>query len=114
MLAKTYRIKEAKDYNIIYKYGKKTLGRYIIVYILANQLEYNRFGIVTSKKIGKAVIRNKAKRRLRAIVSTNMDKIKTSYDIVIVARYKIAGIDYKILNKDFIKVMGKSGLWCEN
>ena len=114
MLAKKYRIKSSKEYNSIYRNGKKVLGKYIIVYILTNKLEYNRFGIATSKKIGKAVIRNKAKRQLRAIISNNMNKLRTSYDIVIVARYKIGSIDYELLKNDFDKVMGKSGLWCEN
>lgn len=111
MLAKKYRINQNKEYNAIYNNGEKVIGRYIIIYILANNLDYNRYGIVTSKKIGNAVIRNKAKRRLRHIVKINMENIKTSYDIVIIGRYKISETDFKLIERDFMIVMRKLGLW---
>ena len=114
MLAKEYRISKTKDYNLVYKNGKKIWGRYIIVYILKNKLGHNRYGIVTSKKIGKAVTRNKAKRQVRSIISLHMAKIKTSYDIVIIGRHSIGNTDFELVNKDFIITMRKSGLWCEN
>ncbi|HZK42851.1 MAG TPA: ribonuclease P protein component [Syntrophomonadaceae bacterium] len=114
MLAKDNRISKTTDYNNIYKNGKKIPGKYIITYILNNDLGHNRYGIVTSKKIGNAVIRNKAKRRLRSIIRLNMKKIKPSHDIVIIGRYKIRGIKFALLSKDFITVMRKSGLWCKD
>lgn len=114
MLAKEYRINQSRDYNNIYKNGKKVPGRYIIVYILENGLGFNRYGVVTSKKIGNAVNRNKIKRQLRAIIKNNLDKIKTSHDIVIVGRHKIGGTEYDLLENDYRIVMRKSGLWCEN
>ncbi len=114
MLAKHYRISNSADYNTIYKNGKKVPGRYIIVYILKNDLGYNRYGLVTSKKVGNAVIRNKVKRQLRSIIKVNMPYLKTSFDIVLVGRYKIGGTPFDLLEKDFTIVMRKSGLWCEN
>lgn len=113
MLAKEYRINSSRDYNNIYKNGKKVSGRYIIVYILDNECGFNRYGVVTSKKIGNAVVRNKVKRQLRSIIKGNFDNVKTSHDIVIVGRYKISGVKYDLLNKDFMIVMRKSGLWYE-
>lgn len=113
MLAKGFRISESRDYNNIYKNGKKVPGRYIIVYILDNELGFNRYGVVTSKKVGNAVIRNKIKRQIRSIIKNNLNNIKASHDIVIVARHKISGVEYDLLNKDFMVVMRKSDLWCE-
>lgn len=114
MLAKQYRVSNSADYSSIYKNGRKIPGRYIIVYLLKNDLGYNRYGIVTSKKIGKAVVRNKIKRRLRAIIKDNMPKVKTSFDIVLIGRHKIGGTPFDLLEKDFTIVMRKSGLWGEN
>jgi len=110
MINKEYRINKKKDYHNIYKHGKKTHGKYIIVFIKENKFPYNRFGIVTSKKVGNAVTRNRAKRQLRAVIAKNMDKINVHYDIVIVTRYNIKNILFAIIEKDFLFVMRKASL----
>jgi ribonuclease P protein component len=110
MLSKERRISKGRDYNNIFKNGKKIPGRYIIVFITGNNLGRNRFGIVTSKKVGNAVVRNRAKRQLRAIVKNGWEKVKDGYDIVIVARKNIDGVVYDLLVRDFYIVMRKADL----
>ncbi|HHW62307.1 MAG TPA: ribonuclease P protein component, partial [Syntrophomonadaceae bacterium] len=58
MLDRHNRIYEKKDYNSLYRTGRRIAGKYIIVFIRDNSLERNRFGFVCSKKVGKAVVRN--------------------------------------------------------
>lgn len=103
-------IKSNKDYRVIYKYGKKYHGRYIIVFIKENDCGYNRFGIVTSKKIGNAVVRNRAKRQLRAILFNNKEKMATGFDMVIVARFSIKGAISNSIEKDFLNLIRKARL----
>ncbi|MGI5920333.1 MAG: ribonuclease P protein component [Syntrophomonadaceae bacterium] len=110
MLSKEKRINKGKDYNNIFHYGKKIPGRYIIVFIQENNLGRNRCGIVTSKKVGNAVIRNRAKRQLRAIISNGWETINDGYDIVIVARKNITTAVFNQLVRDFYMVMRKAGL----
>lgn len=110
MLSKENRISRSAQYSSIYKYGKKTPGRYMIAFVIPNQLENNRFGIVTSKKLGKAVARNKVKRQLRAIVHKGWDKLKPGYDVVIVARKNLPGTSFVLVERDFFIVMRKAGL----
>jgi ribonuclease P protein component len=111
MLNKKYRISNRKDYNYIYKNGKKIQSRYIIVFLAANNLEYDRFGIVTSKKVGNAVLRNKAKRRLRSIVQAHLPDLKTGFDLVIVARFNIKETIYAVLERDFLNAAKKANLF---
>jgi len=111
MLKKEYRIKKTKEYENIYKYGKKFPGKYIIVFIRENNLKNHRFGVVTSKKIGNAVKRNQIKRQLRAVISGKIDEIKGHNDIVIVARYNAADAAFKNLERDFSIVMRRAGLF---
>lgn len=110
MLNKKFRISSTKEYNNIYNNGKKIQGRYIIAFCQKNSNEYNRFGIVTSKKIGNAVARNRAKRRLRAIVNSSQHEISEGYNIVIIARYNIGNAAFENLKKDFFIIMRKAGL----
>lgn len=110
MLSKEKRINKGRDYNNIFKNGKKIPGRYIIVFITKNSLGRNRCGIVTSKKVGNAVVRNRAKRQLRSIVNNGWEKIKDGHDIVIVARQNINGAVFDLLVRDFYIVMRKADL----
>ena len=52
----------------------------------ANELARNRYGIVASKHIGIAVVRNRIKRRLRAALANTHPRLRQGYDIVVVAR----------------------------
>ena len=110
MLNKKYRVSSKEDYNHIYKNGKKIQAKYIIVFLAANNREYDRFGIVTSKKVGHAVQRNLAKRRIRAIIKNHLPTLKPGFDLVIVARYNIKDALYAALEKDFLNAIKKARL----
>lgn len=110
MLKRQNRIYENKDYNFIYKNGKRIAGKYIIIFIRKNTLNINRFGIVCSKKVGKAVIRNRAKRQLREIIRKNMDQLHTGYDIILICRSSIRGEAFKDIEKDFLNLMKRARL----
>lgn len=114
MLKKELRINTKKEYNNIYKYGKKIPARYIIVFIMNNYQDKNRFGVVVSKKVGNAVHRNRIKRQLRAIVKDKLEGLKGGYDIVIIARKTSKNTLYDLLEKDFLQVMKRAGLCLKN
>ncbi len=69
MFKKIYRISQKKDFDKIYKTGKKVKGEFGMLIGLENtDLSNCEFGIVIGKKIGKANIRNKFKRRIRYVI----------------------------------------------
>lgn len=111
MLKRKFRVSTSNEYKHLYNSGKKISGKYIIVYILGNSLGYCRFGIVTSKKTGKAVIRNRVKRQLRSIIERNIDNLQGSYDIAVIGRYNISEAEFQLLFDDFKQVMRKAGIW---
>jgi ribonuclease P protein component len=111
MLHKKWRITRGKEYGYIYKTGRRITGKYIIVFIKENNLDYNRFGIVTSKKIGNAVTRNRAKRQLREVIRKNMQMIRPGYNLVIIARFNMKEPIFDMIEKDFLRIMKKASLW---
>ncbi|MEA1961539.1 MAG: ribonuclease P protein component [Bacillota bacterium] len=108
MLNKKYRINKKYDYDYIFKNGKRVSGKYIIVFIKTNELQHSRFGIVCSKKVGNAVIRNRSKRLMRAILHHNMDVFVKNYNMVIVCRVSIKDAQYKQVEDDFLSVVRRA------
>ncbi len=56
------------------------------MYIVRNNEDENRLGVTVSKKVGKAVIRNKVRRRIKESYRSLELNIKKGYDIIIIAR----------------------------
>lgn len=110
MLGKEKRISRSYDYNNVYKNGRKTAGKYIIAFVAPNFMERNRVGFVASKKVGKAVMRNRAKRQLRAIVQNEWSGIKPGYDLVIIVRKNFPDASFDLIKKDFSIVIRRAGL----
>ncbi len=98
------------QFQKLYKKGKSAIFPVLIVYVRKNGQSFNRLGITASKKIGKAVIRNRAKRRIRELYRTNLPNLKTGYDFVIVARTKTAEAPYSLLLSSFLSAMKNLGV----
>ena len=81
-------IKENKDFRRIYAKGKSYASGILVTYVIRNRTRDVRIGITTSKKIGKAVLRNRSRRIIREAFRELADSVKPGYDIVFVARAK--------------------------
>lgn len=83
---------------------------YMVLYARRNRTDTNRVGITVGKKLGKAHIRNRARRRLREIYRLNEEKFTPGWDIVIVARSKSVEAEFAKLTKSFLTLAKKAGL----
>ncbi|HZK22236.1 MAG TPA: ribonuclease P protein component [Oscillospiraceae bacterium] len=81
-------LKRNCDFRRIYARGKSAVSPALVVYYMKNYTKGNRVGFTTSKKIGNAVVRNRARRVLKEGLRSVMPDIKTGYDFVLVARNK--------------------------
>lgn len=98
------------QFKKLYKKGKSAVFPQMVMYARKNGQNVNRLGITASKKIGKAVVRNRAKRRIRELYRTNLKNLKTGYDFVIVARARTAGEPYSKLSAAFLSAAGELGV----
>ncbi|MDR1617383.1 MAG: ribonuclease P protein component [Syntrophomonadaceae bacterium] len=109
MLAKSYRIRSGKDYKILYDKGKKINGKYLFAYVVNKGVNScNRYGIVAGKKVGKAVVRNLNKRRLRAIIKKYQSRFDGGKDVVLIIKKNITQADFQSLEKDFLILMNRA------
>ncbi len=99
-------VKEKKDFDKAFKLRKQITSKYAYIYIKENDVNNYRFGICVSKKIGKAVLRNKVKRRVKDI----LDKSKLHFDAkdyIIVLKKSVKDAKYFELKEDLIDILKK-------
>ncbi len=96
----TTALKLNKDFRRLYYKGKSIACGYVVVYVGKNRLSSNRLGLTCGKTVGKAVTRNRVKRLMRESYRLCEIRLKTGYDIVIVARVKAAGKSLDAIGKD--------------
>ena len=83
---------------------------YLVLYARPNRLGLNRVGITTGKKLGHAVVRNRARRRLREIYRINEARFKPGFDIVVVARSRCINGDFQKLTQAYLSLAKKAGI----
>ena len=86
---------------------------YLVFYARPNRLGINRVGITTGKKLGHAVVRNRARRRLREVYRLNEALFKPGFDIVVVARHRCVDADFKKLTAGYLSLAEKAGILLE-
>ena len=82
-------LNQNSDFRRVYARGKAYANPALVSYVLRNRAGICRIGITSSKKIGNAVQRNRARRVIRAATEM-LPEIRGGYDIVFVARTKTA------------------------
>ncbi len=82
----TCRIKQNKLFSALYRKGTSIVGKACVVYFRKNGKPFNRMGVASSKKIGNAVKRNRARRVIRAAYRLSEKDFPIGYDFIFVAR----------------------------
>ena len=95
--------------------GKSAAGKYLVLGKLEDQgLSERRFGLITSKKAGKAVTRNLLRRRFREIIRKHGDNLPPSIMLVTIARWRASQATFQQLEADWIKAAKRLKIWQES
>lgn len=101
------RLKKNSDFKPVYSKGRSFATKILVMYYRPNRLSVNRIGFSISKKVGKAVVRN----RIRRLIKENLREIfdiRSGYDIIFVARAAIKEADYHEIRKNLIYIFQKT------
>ncbi|MBL0707976.1 MAG: ribonuclease P protein component [Sulfurimonas sp.] len=101
-----------KEFQYIYRKGKNIHSSSVVLFHIQKELTH-KVGFTATKKIGNAVKRNRAKRRLRALFYKYSQKLKDG-TYIFVAKQAINEISHKQLENDFKKVLNRSKSLKEN
>lgn len=76
-----------REFEKVFHEGKVFKNTMVVLYVVPNNQQISRLGLVVSKKVGNAVRRNRAKRLLREVYRLNKHILTTPVDIIAIARH---------------------------
>lgn len=99
------------EFQRLYRRGKSAVRPTLVMYAIKGRQGQIRLGITAGKKLGGAVERNRAKRRLRELFRLMQPDIKPNIDICIVARGRVLNAPYDKLFRDFKSALEELSLF---
>lgn len=99
------RLRYSSDFQRTFQQGTKLVTSLFVIYVLANSQPCSRFGLAVSKRVGKAVVRNLVKRRLRELFRQQKFLLDSPVDVVVVARREAAQASAKMFTQQFVSLL---------
>lgn len=112
--SKDDRLRKRPEFLKVFKNGKRYSGSGLIFFYMANHLERSRIGLDISRKVGKAVRRNRCKRLLREVFRTNRFRLAQDYDLVIRVTPGKRPLEYRNILREFVTFAEKTAGWQKN
>jgi ribonuclease P protein component len=105
------RLKLGRDFIRAKTKGERVVcGCLIANWLLLAENSPTRLGVVTSRKLGNAVARSRARRLLRESFRLHQHDFKQPMDLVLIGRNSIAGKSFREVEQDFLRALGKANL----
>lgn len=97
------RLRSREEFTAVQQHGRRVGSRYVTVLGRPNALGRDRLGLIASRKLGGAVARNRAKRRLRELFRRRESVVgRSGWDVVIIARSDVATAPFAELQLDLM------------
>lgn len=107
-ILKGAKIRKNREFRQIYSQGKSYANKFLVLYLSPNKEEKAKVGFSVSKKVGKAVVRNRVKRLLREAYRINQDKVqKKGISLVFIARNRAKDASFVQIEKALLDLLKK-------
>jgi len=107
---RAWRLKAESDVQRVWQQGRAFAHPLVILRVRPNNLDRSRAGFIAGKKMGNAVVRNRAKRRLREALRPHFPKILTGHDFVLIARGNITQAPFTDIQQAVQEVLKRAKL----
>ncbi|PSP36221.1 MAG: ribonuclease P protein component [Cyanobacteria bacterium QS_8_48_54] len=110
-LPEAHRLKHRQDFKAVYKRGSRRRGRYLTLRALPPSYlcEYVQIGISISQKVSKkAVIRNRIKRQIRAVMQELLPQISPGWKLVVIVKPQAVACDYEHFLRELEELLTKA------
>ena len=109
-MQRRHRLKKSAEFQRVRALKRSWAHPLLVLYVAPNDLEITRVGISVSKRIGKAVVRNRVKRLIREAVRGYLPSLPGGQDLVFIARAAAAESSYERISDAVAKLLGRAGL----
>jgi ribonuclease P protein component len=101
------RIRNRPEFLNVYEHGERVRARLMTVMAVRNALGYSRLGIAATRKMGGAVVRNRAKRLVRELF--RHAEVPTGLDIVVIPRSDMVDAEFRTVESEFRYALRRFG-----
>jgi ribonuclease P protein component len=106
------RLRSRAEFTRVQNQGRRVSTRYLTLLAMPNALDRDRLGIIASRRLGGAVERNRAKRRLRDVFrrqepDTAVERRLTALDLVVIPRRELIDAPARVIEQDFRAALGR-------
>lgn len=108
--AKLYRLRKNTDFQRVRRQGQSWANKLLVLSIASNGLDHSRFGFSVSRRLGKAVVRNRVKRLMREAVRRQKERVSVGWDTVWIARRPIREADFSAVERAVEQLLRRARL----
>jgi ribonuclease P protein component len=109
-LGRDRRVRWSRDFARIRQAGRRLAqGALVANWAVLPTGATSRLGVITSRKVGSAVERSRARRLLRESFRRHQHELAGAVDLVLIARPSIAGKTFAQVERDFLAAARKAG-----
>ena len=113
-LPRSHRLKQGRDFLKTKTEGRRLIqGCLILNWLALPSGAVSRVGVITTRKLGNAVVRARARRLLREAFRQRQPCLARPVDAVLIARSSVVGRAFGEVEKDYISALKRAGLWRE-
>lgn len=111
MLAKANRVTRGADYKLVVRRGLRFTAPHTITYLRRHSASSQvRFGFIVGKSVGTAVVRNRVRRRLKAVCHDALQRVAPGTDVVIRALPGCGDAQWITLQQEVTRALDKVGI----
>lgn len=102
------RLRRRAEFQRVYAHGIKVAGRFLVLFFMRGEESVCRLGITATRRIGNAVVRNRARRRIRELVRRDHEAVAgLDGDLVVNVRRGVVEVAWPELEEDFARCVGR-------
>lgn len=109
-MKRAWRLKSEAEVQRVWQEGRAFAHPLLILRVRANGAPQSRAAFVVGKKIGNAVLRNRARRRLREALRVRFPRVAGGYDLVLIGRSKINDVPFAELSQAVDELLRRARL----
>lgn len=113
MLPQPHRLKRSADVTLVQKQGRSWRHPLCVLLSKNGDAEASRFAFIASKRVGKAVVRNRVKRLLREAVRQHLGDIQPGWDCVWIARPRLSQASFAEVETAVLHLLARAKLLTE-